>query len=83
MTDDDLKQMRNIIYTRLSELRPDAVALVDAFDFHDLVLNSALGCYDGQVYERMYEWAQNAPLNKSQVHDSYYKHLQPFIKSKM
>ncbi|XP_013778473.1 peroxisomal acyl-coenzyme A oxidase 1-like [Limulus polyphemus] len=83
MTDDDQKQMRNVIYSRLAELRPDAVALVDAFDFHDLVLNSALGCYDGQVYERMYEWAQNAPLNKSQVHESYYKHLQPFIKSKM
>lgn len=51
----------------LAVLRPNAVALVDAFDFHDMVLNSALGCYDGNVYERLYEWAQKTPMNQKQV----------------
>lgn len=44
--------------------RKDAVPLVDAFDFTDQNLNSALGSYDGQVYQRLYEWAQKSPTNK-------------------
>lgn len=31
-------------------LQPDAIGLVDAFDFTDYDLNSALGCYDGKVF---------------------------------
>jgi Acyl-CoA oxidase len=34
----------------LLEVRPDAVALVDAFGFEDYLLNSALGRKDGDVY---------------------------------
>lgn len=37
---------------------------MDAFDFTDKSLNSALGSYDGQVYQRLYEWAQKSPTNK-------------------
>lgn len=44
--------------------RKDAVPLVDAFDFTDKSLNSALGSYDGQVYQRLYEWAQKSPTNQ-------------------
>ena len=47
--------------------RPEAVALVDAFDYSDYALNSPLGCYDGNVYERLYETAQRSPLNRKQV----------------
>lgn len=41
--------------------------LVDAFDHSDKMLDSALGCYDGRVYERMYDWARRAPSNRKQV----------------
>uniref|UniRef100_A0A6Q2ZCK1 Acyl-coenzyme A oxidase n=1 Tax=Esox lucius TaxID=8010 RepID=A0A6Q2ZCK1_ESOLU len=51
----------------LVQLRPDAVALVDAFDFRDEMLNSVLGRYDGNVYEHMFEWARRSPLNKTEV----------------
>jgi len=51
----------------LSLIRPNAVALVDAFDFPDELLCSVLGRYDGQVYENLYKWAANSPLNKTQV----------------
>uniref|UniRef100_A0AAQ5YGX9 Acyl-coenzyme A oxidase n=1 Tax=Amphiprion ocellaris TaxID=80972 RepID=A0AAQ5YGX9_AMPOC len=47
----------------LSQLRRNAVALVDAFDIHDKKLNSVLGRYDGNVYEHMFEWARRSPLN--------------------
>lgn len=51
--------------------RKDAVPLVDAFDFTDKCLNSALGSYDGQVYQRLYEWAQRAPTNQVGMNDSW------------
>lgn len=51
----------------LLQLRPNAVALVDAFDFHDQKLKSVLGRYDGNVYEHMYEWARHSPLNATEV----------------
>uniref|UniRef100_H3BZB4 Acyl-coenzyme A oxidase n=1 Tax=Tetraodon nigroviridis TaxID=99883 RepID=H3BZB4_TETNG len=61
----------------LEELRPDAVALVDAFDLNDRKLNSVLGRYDGNVYEHLYEWARQSPLNATEVHESFHKYLKP------
>ncbi|XP_019732078.1 peroxisomal acyl-coenzyme A oxidase 1 isoform X1 [Hippocampus comes] len=66
----------------LSELRPNAVALVDAFDFHDRMLNSVLGRYDGNVYDHLFEWARRSPLNSTEVHESYHKYLEP-LRSKL
>lgn len=51
----------------LAQLRPNAVALVDAFDLHDRQMNSVLGRYDGNVYENMFEWARRSPLNATEV----------------
>ena len=48
-------------------IRREVVSLADAFDIPDAVLNSALGQYDGDVYRNLYEWAQKAPRNKSEV----------------
>ncbi|KAG0248615.1 Peroxisomal acyl-coenzyme A oxidase 1, partial [Mortierella polycephala] len=39
-------------------LRYELVGLVDAFDISDNQLNSAIGRYDGRVYESLYEWAK-------------------------
>lgn len=39
-------------------LRYELVGLVDAYDFSDNQLNSAIGRYDGRVYESLYEWAK-------------------------
>lgn len=50
-----------------SMLRPNAVALVDAWDFHDKTLNSTIGRYDGNVYEAQYLAAVKSPLNKDSV----------------
>ncbi|XP_053576927.1 peroxisomal acyl-coenzyme A oxidase 2 [Bombina bombina] len=48
----------------LSVIRKDAVPLVDAFDYRDEQLLSALGAYDGHVYQHLFEWAQKNPDNK-------------------
>ncbi|KAM7307614.1 hypothetical protein ISCGN_011250 [Ixodes scapularis] len=83
LKDQDLTDISSIITELLKRLRPNAVPLVDAFDHHDMVLSSALGSYDGRVYERMYESALKAPLNKTQVHESYHNFLEPLMKSKL
>lgn len=50
--------------------RPEAVTLVDAFDYSDYDLNSALGRYDGNVYEDLYKRAQASRLNEHQVFEA-------------
>ncbi|XP_005387343.1 PREDICTED: peroxisomal acyl-coenzyme A oxidase 2 [Chinchilla lanigera] len=63
-------------------IRKDAVLLTDAFDFTDQCLNSALGCYDGNVYERLFQWAQMSPSNNSQEKPAYEKYIRPLIQSR-
>ncbi|KAE8576960.1 hypothetical protein XENTR_v10004383 [Xenopus tropicalis] len=76
----DLVQQR--VKDLLAVIRPNAVALVDAFDYSDTQLGSVLGRYDGNVYENMFEWAKKSPLNKTQVHESFHKYLKP-LQSKL
>ncbi|XP_076826060.1 peroxisomal acyl-coenzyme A oxidase 2-like [Clavelina lepadiformis] len=63
----------------LGILRPDAVGIVDAFDFTDDILQSCLGAYDGNVYERLFEWAKEAPMNRTEVHQDSYQLLRPYL----
>jgi acyl-CoA oxidase len=67
----------------LAKLRPNAVAIVDGFDIPDNVLGSALGAYDGNVYERLFEEAQKSPLNQEPVNKSFHMYLKPFMKSQL
>nr|XP_056708403.1 peroxisomal acyl-coenzyme A oxidase 2 [Euleptes europaea] len=64
----------------LAVIRPDAVPLVDAFDFSDANLNSAIGCYDGRAYERLFEWAKKSPTN-NQDNQAFEKYLKPLFQN--
>ncbi|KAM9515596.1 peroxisomal acyl-coenzyme A oxidase 1 isoform 4-T4 [Guaruba guarouba] len=77
LTDAQITQVKQRVKELLAVIRPNAVALVDSFDFHDSHLGSVLGRYDGNVYENMFEWAKKSPLNKTEVHESFHKHLKP------
>ncbi|XP_075033907.1 peroxisomal acyl-coenzyme A oxidase 1 isoform X2 [Mixophyes fleayi] len=77
-----LEQVQQRLKDLLAVVRPNAVALVDAFDYTDTQLGSVLGRYDGNVYENMFEWAKKSPLNKTQVHESFHKYLKP-LQSKL
>ncbi|XP_008056715.1 peroxisomal acyl-coenzyme A oxidase 2 [Carlito syrichta] len=61
-------------------IRKDAILLTDAFDFTDQCLNSALGCYDGNVYERLFQWAQKSPTN-TQGNPAYEKYIKPLLQN--
>ena len=67
MSDGQVDMVQDAVFDLLTAIKPNAVALVDAFDFHDKVLKSALGRWDGNVYEAIMETARNSTLNKSQV----------------
>lgn len=60
----------------LASLRREAVALADAWAFPDYLLNSALGRWDGNVYEAIYNSCLDDPNNKTDVHPGYYRHIQ-------
>ncbi|XP_076175470.1 acyl-coenzyme A oxidase 1 [Ptiloglossa arizonensis] len=76
-----------VLQTRLEELlaaiRPNAVGIVDGFDIRDEILGSALGAYDGNVYERLFAEAMKSPLNQQSVNESFEKYLKPFLKSNL
>lgn len=64
MTETDLVKLEQNYEACLMVLRPNAVGIVDAFDYPDFVLGSALGAYDGNVYERLFAEAMKSPLNQ-------------------
>jgi acyl-CoA oxidase len=82
MSQEQLDIVRHSVMTLMADIRPNAVALVDAFDYPDHLLGSVLGRYDGNVYENLYKWAKESPLNQTEVHESYEKYLKPFMTGK-
>ncbi|KMZ63072.1 Acyl-CoA oxidase [Zostera marina] len=70
------EQLRHL-YT---QVRPNAVALVDAFNYTDHFLGSALGRYDGNVYPTLYNEAWKDPLNDSDIPDGYEEYIKPLLK---
>ncbi|KAL0446328.1 UNVERIFIED_CONTAM: Peroxisomal acyl-coenzyme A oxidase 1 [Sesamum latifolium] len=66
-----------------SQVRPNAIPLVDAFNYTDHFLGSILGRYDGNVYPKLYEAAWKDPLNETVVPDGYHEHLRPLLKQQL
>ncbi|XP_076089125.1 peroxisomal acyl-coenzyme A oxidase 1-like [Mytilus galloprovincialis] len=71
--------LQKAMFKLFEVIRPNAVALVDAFDIPDQVLQSCLGRYDGQVYQALYDYAKMAPMNQTEIHSTYYTHLRPLM----
>ena len=68
----------------LAAIRPNAVNLVDSFDIRDEIINSPLGCWDGNVYQRLFDEAAKSPLNQTAVHkESFEQYLKPMLKSSL
>lgn len=62
---EQLQQVTPHIQTLMTEIRPHAVSLVDAWSIPDYLLESALGSYDGDVYKNLYRKAHKEnPLNR-------------------
>lgn len=63
----------------MDTIRPNAVSLVDANDFSDFQLKSALGRYDGNVYPAILEASKKDPLNATEPGPGYEQHLKRLI----
>ena len=59
--------VRKAVLLVLKKIRPNAVGLVDAFDFSDFRLKSVLGRYDGEVYEHLMKSCEADMMNRQQV----------------
>eukprot|EP01006_Ploeotia_vitrea_P042804 TRINITY_DN66661_c13_g5_i1.p2 TRINITY_DN66661_c13_g5~~TRINITY_DN66661_c13_g5_i1.p2 ORF type:complete len:762 (+),score=442.62 TRINITY_DN66661_c13_g5_i1:295-2286(+) len=79
----EMRLVQRALKRVLDLLRPDAVALVDAFDIPDRVLNSTIGRYDGNVYEALYESAKQASLNLRDPFDGYNELIKPRLDQDM
>ncbi|KAK1261533.1 Peroxisomal acyl-coenzyme A oxidase 1 [Acorus gramineus] len=66
-----------------AQVRPNAVALVDSFNYTDYYLNPALGRYDGNIYPTLYEEAWKDPLNDSVMLDGYHEYIRPLLKQQV
>lgn len=67
---------KEIFEELLEELTPDALVLVEAFDFPDLILNSTIGHSNGKPYENLYNWAkENGSLNQFDVHPTMLEYI--------
>lgn len=83
LTSAQVDQLQERMEKCLHKIRPNAVAIVDGFDIHDRILDSTLGSYDGNVYERIFEAAKKNPLNHEPVNKSFHMYLKPFMKSNL
>jgi acyl-CoA oxidase len=73
-----LNELRERLLHMLGVVRVNAVALVDAFDLPDSNLNSSLGAFDGQVYERLMQFARGSLMNEQSTRPVYDKYFRPF-----
>jgi acyl-CoA oxidase len=75
MTARQASLVHSSVLSMLDTVRPNAVALVDARDFSDFRLKSALGRFDGDVYPAIMEAAIRDPLNQTEPGPGYKEHL--------
>ena len=79
LTQDQAPFVHEAVQNLLIKLRPDVVALVDAFAHDDYALNSAIGSYDGDVYNRLLAMAKSNPFNATEEGPAWQDILGPFL----
>uniref|UniRef100_A0A1B6GE28 Acyl-coenzyme A oxidase n=1 Tax=Cuerna arida TaxID=1464854 RepID=A0A1B6GE28_9HEMI len=79
----DVQGLQLLQDSLLRAIRPNAVSIVDSFDINDDIIDSPLGAYDGNVYQRLFDEANKSPLNENPVDESFEKYLKPFLKSNL
>lgn len=64
----------------LEQVRPQVIPLTDSFGLTDYVINSPLGCADGDVYRRIFE--KTVQRNPPKAHAYFEKVLKPVLNRK-
>jgi acyl-CoA oxidase len=72
VSEEELDELPQVIQSIMAEVRPHAVSLVDSWRIPDFLLDSALGRYDGKVYEDLFNRAHRLnPLNQVTFNSDY------------
>jgi len=58
------KQVKTIVYQIIKLIRPNAISIMDAFAIPDHLLNSPLGAYDGDIYNKYFKAVSESRLNE-------------------
>ena len=78
VSDSDLDELSAKVQELMAEIRPHAVCLVDAWKIPDFLLDSALGRYDGKVYEDLFHRAHRLnPLNEMVANPYFWEEESP------
>jgi len=64
MTPEHSKWVDSLLLEQCRVLREDVVSLVDSFGLPDLVLHSAIGRFDGNVYENYFAQVNSSKIQK-------------------
>ncbi|KAG2065368.1 hypothetical protein BDR04DRAFT_1145422 [Suillus decipiens] len=62
---DPTQELRLAIKALCNEVLPNAIGLTNAFGFSDWSLDSALGVFDGRIYEALWQRVQMEPMKLS------------------
>ncbi|KAJ4480822.1 peroxisomal oxidase [Lentinula aciculospora] len=76
---DPTRGLRMAIARNCLSLVPEVIGLTDALGFSDWELDSALGVYDGNVYQALWDKVQTEPLNDIEVPDAYKESIKPIL----
>lgn len=79
---DEFRLINETVSQLMAEIRPDCIALTDAFDYPDFILRSTIGRHDGNVYEALFDAAQKSVLNRTDPFDGY-KYLEPHLNKEL
>ncbi|CAM8988893.1 unnamed protein product [Rhodiola kirilowii] len=83
ITSKQIALANNALRSLYAKMRPNAIALVDSFNYTDHYLGSILGRYDGNVYPKLYEMAWKDPLNDTVIPEGYHEFIRPIIKQQL
>jgi acyl-CoA oxidase len=73
MTAEQAKMVSAAVRKIMQEVRQDAIALVDAFNLSDFIVNSPLGSYDGNIYQKYFDRVKKTSYGQKRA--SYYEQL--------
>jgi acyl-CoA oxidase len=74
VSNDQLDALPDRVQDLMAKIRPHAVSLVDAWSIPEYLLDSALGRYDGKVYEDLFDRAHRLnPLNKETFNPNFWE----------
>lgn len=75
-----ISSIQKKILVLMDAIRPDLIGLTDSFGLSDYVINSPLGCADGDVYRRIFE--KTTQRNPPKPHGYFERVLKPVLERK-